>query len=160
MSTVIIKPPNLPKLRAEQEKIFLTLQRPPSPIATYMTAPLPPLTNVYHSRDGRILLIETEQSTEGQQQQQEQQRPRGADGEDAGGKQRPLLADLLSAASRVNLDVEKTLALACNVLSKARSYSPELSEEARQSLGRITEFGNSLAILPPPSRDGAEGQSM
>ncbi|RNF26720.1 uncharacterized protein Tco025E_01045 [Trypanosoma conorhini] len=136
MSTVVIKAPNLRKLLAEQREMLPTLPQPPSPIATYLAAPVLPLTSVYHAR-GRV--------------EESPVRGRGDEEGEAAPERRPsLLTDLLNAASRVSLDVEKTLDLTCQVLSRARCRSSDLSDNARESLGRVMELGACFNALPPP----------
>ncbi|KAF8277167.1 hypothetical protein TcYC6_0015610 [Trypanosoma cruzi] len=132
MAIVVIKEPNLRKLLAEQQLLLSTLPQPPSPVSTYLTAPVAPLTSVYHSR-GCVELIEDQPALlcgGGK-----------GDDEDATNPKRPsLLFDLLNAASRVDLDMEKTLSLTCDVLSKARCRSSKLTDNAQQLLGRIMEL--------------------
>ncbi|KEG12396.1 hypothetical protein DQ04_01751130 [Trypanosoma grayi] len=136
MPTAVIKPPNLKKLLGEQQQLLVALPRPPTPSSVYLSAPVLPLTSVYHSR-GAVTAIED--------------RPRCADGgEDEAAKEAPLLSELLNAAPRVSLDVEKTLSLACKVLAKAHCQSLELSGDARESLGRITDFGTCCPALTAP----------
>ncbi|ESL10775.1 hypothetical protein TRSC58_01486 [Trypanosoma rangeli SC58] len=139
MSTVVIKAPNLRKLLAEQQELLPALPHPPSPIATYLAAPVLPLTSVYHSRGG----VECIEDRSARQCGDEE-------GDVTTERQPSLLTDILGAASRVSLDVEKTLDLAYQVLSKARRRLPDLSDNARESLGRIVELGVCFNALPPP----------
>ncbi|ORC91142.1 uncharacterized protein TM35_000061470 [Trypanosoma theileri] len=140
MTAIVIKEPNLKKMMAEQQQILSTLPTPPSPREIYLSAPVPPLTSVYHSR-GPVEAIE---DIKPQQEKSCVGKSTMKSGES------PLLSELLSEPSRLNLEVEKTLSLACEVLTHARTHAAPLSGDARDTLARIAELSTCYPALPPP----------
>ncbi|KAH9584146.1 hypothetical protein LSM04_007779 [Trypanosoma melophagium] len=144
MTAVVIKEPNLKKMMTEQQRMLSTLPTPPSPRRTYLTAPVAPLTSVYHSR-GAVEAIEDKNP-----QQQQGEESRSLSKSDKKSEDIPLLSELLSEPSRVTLEVEKTLSLACEVLTNARLHSTALSSDARETLARIAELSTCHPALPAP----------
>nr|CCC90740.1 unnamed protein product [Trypanosoma congolense IL3000] len=123
----------LTSMLRRQRETLCELPVPVQHVSQYLGGQAATMTNVYHSRgnsSGVTTNLLQDQLQEGEAQ---------------------LLTELLNEDSRINLDVEKVLQLACNVLDKAGNMESGLGERALDLLARITNIGELMSDQRPPS---------